>query len=496
MELSNADLLYLQIIEDLHKHWMPYDEQVTACQPIVDGKANTVFIQCGRKWGKTDLAIYLLWRWALLNPGSTCYYVAPELQHGRELIWNNLRLQNFGAERDDSGRLLPGGSNPLKKYIASISTTDSRVRFKNKSSIKVIGSENWGAANGLTPDFAVYDEFKVFKKQWHTEFNPNRIVRKAPLVIIGTPPKPGDNNKDQYIEISDQAKLREDMVHVESSSYKNPHVPHDEIDREIAILRQRGEEDVVQREYFGKLVYGGADSIFPMFDEKRHIFHHDDLIQEIKRDRKKLDWFVLTDPGTTTCFAVLLGCINPYTKTVYILDELYETDQRNTSVRLIYPKMELKMYELNPLGDPLEDWYKGYDEAAAWFSNEVFQQYSVYFTPTQKHLHKKEHGISLIKDILVHDLIKISSRCVKLPWEMLNYVKDDKGNIPKKHDHLIDCLRYLLNAANYSMIEVIERLRKKNADERRAYSLREDYENNAADDDWTTAMTKSWKLYN
>ena len=495
MELADKSaLLTQQIMEDLHANWTPHTGQLSCLKDLFYGSKSMVMIQCGRKWGKTDAAIYCLWRWALLHPGSSCYYVAPELKHGKELIWHNQRLIKFGKERDNLGRIVPGGIDSLKKYIKAVNNSEARLTLTNGSQIIIVGSENWGAANGLTPDFAVYDEFKVFKRQWHIEFNPNRIVRKAPLVLIGTPPKMGDGNREQYIDVADQARQREDMVHIEASSYDNPHIPRDEIDREIEILKQRGEFDVIEREYYGKIVTGGSAAIFPMLDRTRHVRSHNDIIREIKRDIKKLEWYCIVDPGSTTCFAALICAINPYTRKLYILDEIYETDQQHTSVRSIYPRLDQKMAEMYPLGEVDEDWVKCYDEAAAWFATEVLHQYGINFFPTQKHLHKKEHGLSLIKDIMLHNLVDISDRCIKLFWEMENYAKDDKGNIPKKNDHLIDCFRYLVAAANYNMIEVLEIIKQRNDMARRGYSLREDYDAFEPEQDWTKVLSRDWNL--
>ncbi len=484
IELSPSDKLYLQIMDDLHSNWNPHSGQVKVGMPLIKKDVNTLFIQCGRKWGKTDFAIYLLWRHALLHPGSTCYYITPELSHGREIIWHNSRLTQFGREKDGMGRIIPGGKEPLRKYIKHVSNVDSRLTLKNGSTIKIVGSENWAAANGLTPDFVVYDEFKVFHTQFHNEMNPNRIVRKAPLVIIGTPPKSGDRNAEQYLEFAEECSNRSDAFHIIASSYDNPFTPRDEIDREIEKLRLRGEDDVVEREYFGKIAVGGRNAIFPMFDEKQ-IKPHKELLDAITKDRKKLDWFCITDPGSTTCFAVLLGCINPYTKHLFIMDEIYEVDQENTTVRSIYPRIDAKMAELFPYSSVEDDWCKVYDEAAAWFSTEVMHQYGVYFMPTAKHMNKKEHGLSLIKDQLIHGLVSISDRCKKLKWEIQNYVKDGKGNIPKRNDHLIDCWRYLNAAANYNMVEVLETLKQKNDDNRRYYSMKDDYKALKKHDDWT-----------
>lgn len=485
IDLKPSDALYLQIMEDLHKHWTPHSGQVKVGMPLIKGDVNTVFIQCGRKWGKTDFAVYMLWRHALLHPGSTCYYITPELSHGRELVWHNGRLAQFGREKDKTGRFLPGGEESLKKYIKHRANTDSRVTLKNNSTIKIVGSENWAAANGLTPDFVVYDEFKVFHPQFHTEMNPNRIVRKAPLVIIGTPPKPGDRNADQYMEFADECFSRKDCAHIIASSYDNPHTPKEEIDREIEKLRARGENDVIKREYFGEIAVGGRNAIFPMFDPKK-LRPFQGVMNDISKDLKKLDWYCITDPGSTTCFAVLFAAINPYTKQVYLLDELYETAQENTSVRQIYPRIKAKMKELNPHID-VDDWYKVYDEAAAWFATELMGQFGDYFMPTAKHLHKKDNGLSLCKDQMIYEAITFSDRMVKLRWEIQNYVRTDKGDVPKKNDHLIDCWRYLNAAANYDMNAIIEK--KMDKDKDRGWRRREDDLNEfGKQQDWTWNM--------
>ena len=74
----------------------------------------------------------------------------------------------------------------------------------------------------------------------------------------------------------------------------------------------------------------------------------------------------------------------------------------------------------------------------------------------------------------------------KLKWEIQQYVRTDKGDIPKKNDHLIDCWRYLNAAANYDMNEVIEK--KKEEDPRRGYSLKAHINNLKDEMDWTHSL--------
>lgn len=475
MEIADkSHLLTQQIMEDLHKDWQPHTGQIQAGRELFVNDVRNIFIQCGRKWGKSEFCIYALWRWALLNPGSACYYLAPQQKQAKEIIWAANRIQNFGP----------------KKYIQKVDNTELRIRFTNGSFIKVDGSDNYESYRGITPDFVVYDEFKDFNPKFHEGMEPNRAVKNAPLVIIGTPPA----RECQYTVLADEYKERADSYWIRMDSYTNPHTSKPWLDIEKEKLTKRGELDVWEREYEARFIRGGAGSIFPMVSKERHSVPHSQIAMEIKRDLNKLEWYCITDPGTTTCFAALFACINPYTKKVYILDEIYEKDQSQTSVRSIYPKLDSKMGEFYPTGDIDDDWYKCYDEAAAWFATEVIHQYGTSFFPTQKHLNKKEHGLSIIKDMLLHDLVVISDRCKNLFWEMENYVKDDKGNIPKKDDHLIDCLRYFVAAANYNMLEVLEIIKQRNDYDRRAFSLREEADSWHQDNDWTKSFTKHWDL--
>lgn len=389
------------------------------------------------------MALYMLWRHALLNPGSACYYITPEMAHGRKLVWTDPRLTTFVNS----------------KYIKSVNANEMIVRATNGSFIQIIGSENYAAANGLRPSFLVYDEFCEFHPRFHETMQPNRIVFKCPLVIIGTPPMQDSRNREQYITYAEECRSRDDTIWIRQTSYDNPHISKQELDAEKEKLFARGEEYLWYSQYEAKITAGGKHVIFPMLDRSRHVHKHADLMEEISRDIKKLDWYCVVDPGTTTVMAFLFLAINPYSKRIYILDEIYEKNQRNTSVQNVMPVCLAKAEDLARGVSFEDDWVKVYDEAAAWFTNEVMQQYGYYFMPTLKVHNKKENGISLIKDILVHNAVSISDRCENLLSEMGNYVADAEGRFPKHGDHLIDTFRYAMAAANYSMVEVMQAAR-------------------------------------
>lgn len=461
-----------------------HDGQIEALRPLYEDDVNTLMLPCGRKFGKTDAAAFVLWKQALMEPGSACYFIAPEGSHGRELLWRNNRLQTFMGK-------------DTKKYIKSITNQDMTIHLKNGSFIRIMGSENWAAGNGLTPHIAVYDEFKAFHPQWHIEFSPNRAAKAAKLVIIGTLPKPGDRNMEQYNQVLEYCEQDKKSAVIYRTTWDNPinllPAQKETIEQDIKRLRSHDDEDVVQREYYSKIVAGGSSSIFPMLNKETHVVSHHSLMKEIGRDLKKMEWYIVADPGTTTCFAILFACINPYTKKMYLIDEVYAKNQKETSTQEIYKKLFEISKRINPHLD-LDDWYKVYDEAGAWFANEVLQQYNTTFFKTEKRKGDKEDGLSVIKDQLIHNSVVISDKCTNLYKEMITYAKDGKGKIPKKNDHLIDCYRYLIYASHYDFTCVQEYVRRKDpmTEGRHRNRRFDDYDED--NDDWTLGMCDDFDL--
>lgn len=422
-----------------------HEGQVTALAPLFDDRnIGTLLIACGRKFGKTELALYLLWRQALLFPNSAVYYVAPSREQAKKLLWDVRRLHHYMSEKYQDGK-------PNNR--------DLMIRLKNGSFIQLMGSENYEAANGLSPHLIVYDEFKAFNPNFHRTMGPNRVTHGAKLVVIGTLADSGAINRKEYFALMKFCK-EDPSAHVHvATTFDNPinKLPYKKraIEEEIALLRARGDEDVVQREFFSRIIPGGSRSVFPMFSRVSQVVPHEDLKKEIEKDMNDLQWYCTMDPGSSTCFAVLFVAINPFTKQVYVLDEIYKTKQDETVISIIGPEIMRICRELNPFISLKEDWVKTYDEAGRWAANEILATYDLSFQQTMKWANEKDAGLSLIKDIMLHGLIKFSSKCVNTIDEVENYAKNDKGKIPKINDHTIDCLRYTLFADNYDINEAL-----------------------------------------
>jgi hypothetical protein len=422
----------------LDNFWKPHEGQIPIGKALFIDNILDIFVQAGRKFGKTDLLEYAFWRYPIENPGTENYYFAPYAKQAREILWAPRRLQSFGP----------------REFIKSINNTEMRLTFWNDSFVKLDGSENFEAYRGITPKGLIaYDEFKDFRPEFHEAFDPNRSAHQCPLIILGTPP----DRHCQYVEMAEEYRDNPKKAYFHAPTEMNPYISKDWLDDKKKELYDRGEGDVWEREYGALYIRGGAARIFPMLNESV-VRPHDDIVKEIFRDRNKLQWILFADPAAASCFAVIFMAINPYSKMIYVLDEIYETDQAEMSTFNIGRRIFQKRDELHE-----REWRQGYDEAETWFLMEIISRFPDEdpFEPSHKAANKKDVGLSLIKDILLQKRMVVSDRCKKFFWEMDNYYKDKNGKIPKTNDHLIDCFRYSIAALNYQLEKETEYIEAK-----------------------------------
>ena len=440
-EVSTEKILYhSQVLTDLSSVFKPHKGQVNIGHAIFSENKKRIFIECGRKFGKTEIVLYCLYRWALLYPNSYCYYIAPYKDQIKDLVWANGRLPYFLPEA------------LMKKYGVTVNNSDFRVIFGNGSFIRCDGADNYEKGRGYSATgLCVYDEFKDHNPKFHEGFEPNLAITDAPLIFIGTPPSSDEPGFDRWCTVADEVESSDIGFYINRPSMTNPHVSKEYFIRKEKELKLIGEYWRFQKEYLAMRVRGSGRSIFPMLDRKKHMRPLEDIKKLIGLTPKHYDYFAAFDPGSAKCFAVVFGCVNRYSKQVFILDEIYATKMEDTRVDSIMPVAIDTMRSLYPL---MDDWTSVYDYAATWFMNEVQSQYSddISLLPCQKDLKNKENKLSLIKDMLVKGFLVISDRCQKLYWEMEKYSTDENGRIPKEDDHAIDALRYLLNAANYHQV--------------------------------------------
>ena len=460
MALSSEFIRFKEEVErELFRVWTPHKGQIPIIEALLTFWCTGVFVRCGRKFGKTDVAIALMYIFGELFDNAEIYYVADEKEHATDILWDNGRLPYFfttqhqdflNNETDlDFAVRKKAGFALQKKWVVGINNSEHIVRLQNGSFIKVEGAKNFTIADGLSPVLVVYDEFKDHDKRFDIRMRPNLYALRGRILIIGTPP---DSEDTYYCEVETEFKNRKGHKTFKMPSYMNEHVypggiNSPELKEEEKAYRARGEYHVFAREFLAEIYPDTQRAIFPMFSKSQHVKPYYELKRTIQQNFKKWDFYASYDPASTSTFAVLLVAINRLTKTVLLMDEIYEQEQMNTQSKLIYKRAETLRMEIQP---DLDDWTQVYDHAEAWFQTEIALEFGIGISPCQKDMNNKEAKLSVIKDCMLYGRFYISDRCVHTIKEYSNYAKDEKGRIPKENDHNIDNTRYIINAAAYA----------------------------------------------
>lgn len=443
-----------QVISDLNKSCELHPAQKLIAKAVFYEGKKKIFVECARKFGKTTSIPYCAYRQCMSFPGSVVYIIGPFLKQMKEIIWVDGRITHF-LHKDVED-----------KYVESINNSELRITFKNGSMIKCDGADNYEAFRGPNPHMVLYDEFKDHHPQFHIGMDPNLMSHNAPLLVFGTPPENDDN---PFVVMAEDVKVDPDGAYFNFPSWANPHLDKEWLKKKKAELIRKGQWDVWMREYEAKRVKGGSNAIFPMFNKDRHIIKYETILAEVRRYPRDWEYVYQFDPGSRTVFAGAAMVCNKRTKKFVVVDEIYEKEPIKQSTGVVYPMARTQMDSIRTYQD---DWIEGYDNAAAWFANEVLFQYDRNLMPCEKDVKTKNDKESMIKDMMLNGFFFITDKCVNLKSEIDNYIKDEKGSTKKCRDHLLDCVRYGLNAINYEFIP--DMAIKTVDDEKRFYRMEEE----------------------
>lgn len=457
-----------------------HEGQIPIAKKALDPAVRDITAQCGRSFGKSHLLRYIICRAAIEHPGWACYLYAFERNQAYEVHWS-----------DPTSSIRAMIPREFLLGEESINKTDLRITLDNGSFIKLDGIDSSTGKRGIKPNILGADEIQEWPEDGYVAMYPNLIAKSAKIIKVGTPP----DAENFYIRLrafvlDEIKKGNKRYFYTELPTWHSPRMPKEEIEQIRKEFSARGEEAAFRREYGAEYVPGGASAIYPNWS-KEFVKEHDVLLAVLNRDKHKLHWYAIFDPGTTTTFAALFACHNPYTNDLYLLDEIYERDPKQTRTVPVWLEADRIKATLYP-NSPRDIWRNYYDEAAAWFLGEVSYNFGVALFPTQKATATKLSNISLIKDIMAHNKLHVSQKCVNFVTEIESYCLDKNGNLPKLHDHLMDCLNYLVAACGYTFIG------RPNEDKQR-YGLFEKLNGQVLNvnpkDDWTDFIDQSSEYF-
>lgn len=364
-------------------------------------------VNCGRRFGKTTIAIEEIKGKALYHPKRICY-IAPTYQQARDIAWEQ-----------------------LKKELAPIvfNINESRLELKchtldgGESLIVLRGWEAIETLRGQFFDFIVIDEvasMRNFWPAWMEVVRPTLIDRKGEVLFISTPK--GFNHFYQLYNLELDPKRGKDFKSFHFTSFDNPHIPKEELEKSRAEMT----EDAFAQEFLADF-RKTEGLVYKEFDREQHLFH------EGQGPKKVIEYIAGIDFGYNHPAAVIHikrdddGCY-------WITDEWVKTKRTESQIaeyvksckfNRIYPDPEnpSAIEVLNTAGLPVMEVVKGKGSVQA--------------------------GVGKVKELFKQNRLFIHESCVNLILELETYSYEDKGgdafeaeNPVKEHDDALDALRY------------------------------------------------------
>ena len=492
-------LLKAHIVKGLYDAFEPHEGQKQILRWIYQDKVKRILAINGRNWGKTEISLHILARTVLtreslhkeIGQNEVCdsYYVAPNIAHARRIVWDNKRLQ----------QLIP------KEFILDVHKNDRMIylTIDGKSCvgwIKIEGAENiWSLVGVKHKGPLIVDETYMIEKGFLDAHEEDLAAYDPPMLLFSTWPIEYphwiDKLAKEYQNQDEWRFMNRPSMDNQFLEAKNPGYFPKQKARYIA----RGDENGYRREILSERVIAHGQSIFPNFNCKtyieaatygfqdednlqiknkeayqkhfekgpqnpseEHVFPHFMVKAKLEMDKKDLVPIIAVDPGHASRFASLFMAINPYTKDLFFLDEIYEGNRNLISTTTMLNLIYIKAKECFPWATT-DEIRKVCDEAALWFRMEAVsisqnpkgptKGETFSFVQTEKAKYKHEYGYSMIKAAMNLHKFFVSDRCPFFIWEIINHKSDDKGKIPTKDDHLLDCCRYALALTKYMVSE-------------------------------------------
>lgn len=355
-------------------------------------------INCGRRFGKTTLAVKEII--AKIAAGKKkIVYIAPTYQQSRDIAWEMLKKEINGADFNES-RL-------------EIRVGDATVYLRGWESVETL--------RGQMFDFIVIDEIAMMRNfwlYWQEVIRPTLTDTIGKVMFISTP-KGFNHFYDLYnLEATDN-----DYKSFHFTSYDNPFLLVEELDK----AKRELTEDRFAQEYLADF-RKTEGLVYKEFNRVSHLY---DTLPSITI----LDRFIGIDFGFTNPTAILL-VLRDTQGNYYIESEWYKTNQTNDQIvetalsfksNYAYPDPEApeRIVELRRAGVNCMEVIKGKDSI--------------------------KNGIDRVRELLKQGRLKINKQCLNLVWEFETYAypvkRPDNPNpeIPiKENDHLLDALRYVL----------------------------------------------------
>jgi len=359
-------------------------------------------INCGRRFGKTTLAVEEIKGKAIYRPNRICY-IAPTYQQARDIAWEVLRKE------------LGGVATNVNETRLEIKTA---TKSGGESVIILRGWESIETLRGQSFDFIVIDEIasmRNFDIQWEEVIRPTLTDRKGEVMFISTP-----KGFNHFYGLFGKEANDTDYKSFHFTTYDNPFIPVDEIEK----AKKEIPEDRFAQEYLADF-RKTEGLVYKEFNRDIHV------IRDIPQFNT-VDTLVGLDWGFTNP-AAIYKILKDQDSNYWIVDEYYKTQK--TTPELIEHAKSLRGNKYYP--DPAEP-----------DRNEELRRAGLNVREVSKDI---EAGINAVRELLKTNRLKIHHSCRNLISEFETYsypekkpMMNEKEKPIDEYNHALDAIRYVL----------------------------------------------------
>lgn len=355
---------------------------------------------CGRRWGKTTLAIDQMKARAAI-PNSRIAYVAPTYQQARDIAWSQLK-------------------NECRSAADSINESRLEIRLVNGSLIMLRGWEAIETLRGQFFHLIILDEvamFREFDMQWEEVIRPTLTDVKGECIFISTP-----KGFNHFYDLFNKEHDDPDYISFHFTTFDNPFIPVEELEK----AKLEMTEDRFAQEYLADF-RKTEGLVYKEFDRKKH------LVEEVPLSYTKL--FGGVDFGFHAP-AAAISIVKDGDRKYFVKEEWYETGQTDAAIADYVATLH---------------WNECYPDPESAGGIQELRNRNVNVRPVVKANDSIRNGINVVRELFKSNRLFIHSSCKNLILELETYSYPDKkperneDEKPiKENDHALDALRYAL----------------------------------------------------
>jgi len=351
-------------------------------------------INCGRRFGKTTLAVEEI-KCLAISREARIAYVAPTYQQARDIAWQM-----------------------LIKELKPVKPNESRLEMKvDKSLIQLKGWEAIESLRGQSFDLIVIDEVAMMRNfwlNWEEVIRPTLTDRKGQVMFISTP-----KGFNHFYDLFNKEADDEDFKSFHFTSYENPHLPKEEIDK----AKEEIPDDRFSQEYLADF-RKTEGLVYKEFNREKHVTE--------KFPETYIETILGIDFGYTNPASIIPIGIDGDSH-FWIREEWYKS--RQTTEQIAEQALLYRSSKCYP--DPAEP-----DRIA------ILSKSGLNCREVSKDI---VAGVDHVRELFKQGRIHIHPDCKNLIYELETYrypdkkpEKNEEEKPVKENDHALDALRYAL----------------------------------------------------